>query len=67
MNQQADFLTAHHPSQTFDQVFLERLGRPLAELRAARGANAIANSEYDRQAVVKPVSAYLTATFLLNL
>ena len=66
MNRQADCsaLIVHH--KTFDQVFLKRLRCPLAELRASRRANAIADSENGFEVVMVYLSGNLTFSFLAN-
>lgn len=53
--------------EALDQVLLETGGRPLTELRAARAADAIADGEDDRQAVVLKLAADLPPALLANL
>jgi hypothetical protein len=53
--------------EAFDQVLLQLGGRLLAELRAARRADAVADSQYQLQVIVLQTAANLAGAFLANL
>ena len=53
-------------SKAFLQVFAEGARRPLAELRAACGADAVANGDNHRQGVVGNFAANFSIAFGLN-
>ena len=53
--------------EALSQVFVQSLGGPLAELRAAMAADAVTDGENGRQAIVAEAARNLPATLPTNL